>query len=226
MLTSIVTMGKALLTTPLRHLLAVAFVLLTASAGHAQIRIVAVGDSSFRGGPAMHDPQDAFPARLEHALQAKGYNVTVTNAGINGEMAWQTRDRLKIAVPDGTKIALVAAGANDIVYQHAPRSQAIRRLKDIIGDLRARGIEVLVFNLGRSGETVTSEQIAAESAAFRALGAIPLPPMQAGLVDRADLHVETSWKPQTTLWHLNREGNDIVAGRILPQIEQVIARLQ
>src|SRR5581483_185724 len=62
----------------------VCLVLLGAPA-RAEIRIVAVGDSSFRGGPSMANPDDAFPARLQAALRAKGYDVSVANAGVNGE---------------------------------------------------------------------------------------------------------------------------------------------
>ncbi|MBU6499069.1 MAG: hypothetical protein KGL55_07330 [Rhodospirillales bacterium] len=210
----------------LRIVLALIGLTLTATAGQAQIRIVAVGDSSFKGGPSMRDLNDTYPARLEVALRAKGYNVTVANQGINGERAWQTVERLNVAVPNGTRIALVAVGINDMVYEHANRAMAFARLKDIVARLRTRGIEVMVFNLGAAGGAVSREQVAAETEALQALGAIAVPPMQAGLVNRKELHVETAWKPHTTQWHLNREGNDIVVQRTLPVIEKLIARVQ
>lgn len=199
--------------------------LLLVSAAQAQIRIVAVGDSSFAGGSRMTSPQDTYPARLEAALRAKGHNVTVANAGINGEMAWQTLDRLNIAVPNGTHIAIVCTGVNDLVLQYAPRSRVLGRLKDIVSSLRARGIRVVIFSLGGPG--TTREQVTEEMEVLRGLGALPVPPMQSGgLVERKDLHLEREWQPQTTNWHLNREGNDIVVQRTLPAIEAVIARLQ
>jgi acyl-CoA thioesterase-1 len=189
----------------------------------AEIRIVAVGDSSFRGGPSMANPDDAFPARLEAALRAKGYDVSVANAGVNGEKSWETLRRLNTAVPAGTQIALLAVGGNDMVYQHAGRREVMGRIKEIVTALRARRIEVLVFGLGgqRSAETA-----AEETRELQALGAVVVPPMQAGLVDRNDLHVESTRTPQTTLWHLNRAGNDIVVGRTLPEIEKMIGRLR
>lgn len=189
----------------------------------AEIRIVAVGDSSFRGGPSMANPDDAFPARLQAALRAKGYDVSVANAGVNGEKSWETLRRLDTAVPAGTQIALLAVGSNDMVYQHAGRGQVMGRIKEIVGALRARRIEVLVFRLGGQ---VSPEAAAAETQELQALGAVVVPPMQAGLFDRKDLHVETTRAPQTTLWHLNRSGNDIVAGRILPEVEKMIARVR
>lgn len=186
----------------LRALLIASGLWLMASAAQAQLRIVAVGDSSFRGGPSMRDPQDAFPARLEYALRQKGYNVTVSNEGVNGELSWQTQRRLDSAVPSGTQIALVATGGNDIV----------------------RGVAVLVFRIG--SEVMPPDQFAAETRALQVPGVVLLPPMQAGgLVSRNELHVEGYRQPGTTLWHLNREGNDIVVQRILPEIEKIIARL-
>lgn len=194
---------------------------LLGSAARAEMRIVALGDSSFRGGPSMANPDDAFPARLQAALRDKGYDVSVTNAGVNGEKSWETLRRLDTAVPAGTQIALLAVGGNDMVYQHAGRQQVMGRIKNIVEALRARRIEVLVFRLGGQG---SAEAAAAETQELRELGAVVVPPMQAGLVDRKDLHVETTWQPQTTLWHLNRAGNDIVVSRTLPEIEKMIAR--
>ncbi len=196
---------------------------LLGSAARAEVRIVALGDSSFRGGPSMANPDDAFPMRLQAALRDKGYDVSVTNAGVNGEKSWETLRRLDTAVPAGTQIALLAVGGNDMVYQHAGRQQVMGRIKDIVAALRARRIEVLVFRLGGHG---SAEAAAAETQELRALGAVVVPPMQAGLVDRKGLHVETTWQPQTTLWHLNRAGNDIVVSRTLPEIEKMIARVR
>jgi hypothetical protein len=62
---------------------------------------------------------------------------------------------------------------------------------------------------------------------MRLVRVVVVPPVQSsGLVDRKDLHVETTWAPQSTLWHLNRAGNDIVASRTLPEIEKMIARVR
>ena len=207
-----------------RGLVVVVCLALLGTAARAEmIRIVAVGDSTFRGGPSMTNPDDAFPARLQAALRGKGYDVSVTNAGVNGEKSWETLRRLNTAVPAGTQIALLAVGGNDMVYQHAGRQQVMGRIKEIVEALRARRIEVLVFRLGGHG---SAEAAAAETQELRALGAVVVPPIQAGLIDRKDLHVETTWQPQTTLWHLNRAGNDIVVSRTLPEIEKMIARVR
>jgi acyl-CoA thioesterase-1 len=202
-------------------LLAVALVAIVPHA-FAEIRIVAVGDSSFRGGPSMANPDDTYPARLEAALRARGYDVRVTNAGVNGETSDQTLRRLDSAVPDGTRIALVCVGGNDRVYRNASRSVVMSRLLEIVRQLRARGIEVVMFRLGGQDAVATRDE---EVSAFRSAGAFVLPPMQAGLVERTDLHVERVYNPQTTLWHLNREGNEIAVQHTLPVIERAIHQL-
>jgi acyl-CoA thioesterase I len=52
-------------------------VVATAQAARAEVRIVAVGDSSFL---AMGVPQNqTYLAQLEAALRARGHHVTVTN---------------------------------------------------------------------------------------------------------------------------------------------------
>ncbi len=44
--------------------------------------IVVIGDSNIAGKGV--SSSEAYPAKLERALRAKGYDVRVTNAGVNG----------------------------------------------------------------------------------------------------------------------------------------------
>jgi len=80
----------------------------------APLRILAIGSSSTRGVGAS-SPGMAYPARLEAALE-KAYpgRVTVINAGIGGELAAATVDRLghemELAEPD---LVLWQVGTND-----------------------------------------------------------------------------------------------------------------
>ena len=55
-------------------------------------RVVALGDSLTAGYglPSV----DAFPSQLELALRAKGYSVTVANAGVSGDTAAMGLTRL------------------------------------------------------------------------------------------------------------------------------------
>ena len=82
-----------------------------ASAAAEPIRIVAFGGSSTYGKGV--DRQDTYPAQLERALRAKGYDVTVANAGVNGETTKDALSRFDRAVPAGTAIVILEFGLND-----------------------------------------------------------------------------------------------------------------
>jgi acyl-CoA thioesterase-1 len=136
----------------------------------AAIRIVALGASNTAGrGVAA---QEAYPAQLEAMLRAKGYNATVTNAGLNGDTTAGMLARLDSAVPNGTQLVLVSPSANDA--KHGIAGEQAANVSAIVSRLRARGIKALIVpglrNLERQpdGEHLTA-------AAHRALAASLLP---------------------------------------------------
>ena len=91
--------------------LAATAAILPAAAAHAEIKIVAIGDSNL-GAPGV-PVEDKYPTQLEAALRAKGHDVAVANMGINGDTTAGVLGRLSHDVPEGTQIALVAVGVND-----------------------------------------------------------------------------------------------------------------
>lgn len=207
----------------LRCLLVALAILALPMAAHAQVRIVVIGDSQVRGKGV--PDADTYPSQLERALKAKGYNVVVSNAGINGDTASGVLARLDKDVPQGTRVAIVCAGPNDIILHNARRSDAVSRLKTIIERLRARGIEVLVFALGSGGGKMGTPDPTNEANLWQAAGATVLPTMQTGLFDNPKMHVESSWQTGTE-WHLNAEGYAIAVQRTLPKIEAALARVK
>ena len=67
--------------------------------------IVALGASNtFGKGVARNQ---AYPAQLEAILRAKGANVRVVNAGINGDTTEGMLQRLDRAVPNGTSAVIL-----------------------------------------------------------------------------------------------------------------------
>jgi acyl-CoA thioesterase I len=119
-----------------------AVILGTATSDAAEVRIVALGASNTAGKGVGSD--QAFPAQLEAMLRAKGYDASVTNAGVSGDTTSGMLGRLGSSVPDGTQIAIVGLNnpANDIRAgegsQHATNAAAI------VSQLRARHIKVIV----------------------------------------------------------------------------------
>jgi acyl-CoA thioesterase-1 len=98
----------------LKHIAAVLFLLtaLGASAAAKTAHIVAFGDSATYGYLVTCDK--AYPAQLEAALRRKGYDVTVRNAGVNGDTTRGALRRLDAAIDPGTDMAIVEFGVNDI----------------------------------------------------------------------------------------------------------------
>ena len=108
------------------------------------IKLVVLGDSlsAGLGLPA----QEAFPAKLQKALQAKGIAVDMTNAGVSGDTASGGRDRLDWSVPDGTDGVIVELGANDALRGIDP-DLTRAALTDIVARLKARKISVMLCGM-------------------------------------------------------------------------------
>jgi acyl-CoA thioesterase-1 len=108
----------------------------------ASINIVAIGDSNIAGRGV--GSSETYPAKLERALHAKGYDVHVANEGINGDTVPGVASRVDGAVPSGTKLAIVWVGINDL-RKGASAAQVEQGRQAIAAKLRARGIRVLLL---------------------------------------------------------------------------------
>jgi len=124
-------------------------VVLTASAfaqapSAGPIKLVVLGDSlsAGLGLPAAA----AFPAQLEKALQNKGLNVAINNAGVSGDTASGGLDRLDWSVPAGTRGVILELGANDALRGLDPKVTRTA-LDNILKRLKARGIAVLLCGM-------------------------------------------------------------------------------
>ncbi len=116
----------------------------SAPASGAPIKMVVLGDSLSAGyGLA---GSDAFPAKLQKALKARGIAVDMTNAGVSGDTASGGRDRLDWSVPQDTQAVIVELGANDALRGTDP---AVTRaaLTEIVKQLKARGVAVMLCGM-------------------------------------------------------------------------------
>ena len=116
----------------------------SAAVGGAPLKMVVLGDSLSAGyGLA---GADAFPAKLQKALKAKGIEVDMTNAGVSGDTSSGGRDRLDWSVPEGTQAVIVELGANDALRGTDP---AVTRtaLTEIVTRLKARGVAVMLCGM-------------------------------------------------------------------------------
>jgi acyl-CoA thioesterase-1 len=108
------------------------------------VKLVVLGDSLSAGLGL--SALDAFPAKLQKALRAKGIAVDIGNAGVSGDTASGGRDRLDWSVPEGTQGVILELGANDALRGTEP-SVTSAALSDILTRLKARGVPVLLCGM-------------------------------------------------------------------------------
>ena len=181
--------------------IAVAFLLAFGLPAFARtLTIVAFGDSATAGYLVAR--KDAYPAQLQAALRAKGYDVEVHNAGVNGDTTAGALRRFDMAIAPGTHIAIVEFGSNDL-RNRVPMKTIAARLSEVIRTLRARRIQVLVAGLGRLDLSDVARANGVPYAQWS------LPPGQYRARDGA---------------HFNAAGYAILVQRMLPAVEALIER--
>ena len=105
---------------------------------------MALGDSFTAGFGLPRD--EAFPAKLEHALKAKGYNVTINNAGVSGDTTSGGLARVDWSVPEGSDAVILELGGNDALRGIDPKITRTA-LEAILRRLRDRRIPVLLCGM-------------------------------------------------------------------------------
>jgi acyl-CoA thioesterase I len=107
------------------------------------VRILAFGDSLTQGYGL--PPGMEFPARLERALNARGLDVTVINAGVSGETSAGGLARIDWLLGDarnGPDAVIVELGANDGL-RGLSAMEMEKNLDGMLSKLKARNIPVL-----------------------------------------------------------------------------------
>ena len=183
------------------------------------LRIVALGDSLTAGYQIALG--DAFPAKLEQALRAKGHDIEIANAGVSGDTTAGGLARLDWAVPDGTEAVIIELGANDMLRGGDPAAAA-RNLEAIITRIKAKGAMVLLTGM-RSVGNWGADYANRFDAIFPELAArngLPLYPFFLdGVAGRADLNLVDGMHP-------NPRGVDAIVSGILPTVEPWVAQLK
>ena len=188
-----------------------------AASAEEPVRIVALGDS-LTAGLGLTE-QDAFPAKLQRALAAKGIAVTITNAGVSGNTVSDGLARLDWSVPAGTDAVILELGANDALRGLDP-AVTRRALDDILSALAKRNIPVLLCgmlappNLGADyGRTFNA--IFPDLA--KQYGLVFYPFFIDGIVADRKLNQHDGLHPTAA-------GVDVIVAKILPKVEELIAR--
>lgn len=136
----------------LKSALTSGIILLATPAFGAPCRIAVLGDSLTAAYGL--DFADGFPARLEQALRAQGYDCAVLDAGVSGDTSAGGLTRLDWMLADQPSHVIVELGGNDGL-RALPPEQMADNLDQIITRLKQEGIAVLLTgmlappNLGR-----------------------------------------------------------------------------
>jgi acyl-CoA thioesterase-1 len=181
------------------------------------VKIVALGDS-LTAGYGLPD-KDSFVPRLQAALTAKGIAAVVANAGVSGDTAADGLARLSWSVPEGTDAVIVELGANDMLRGLNP-AVTREKLDAILQRLVQRHIAILLCGM-RSAPNLGPDYGHAFESIYPDLaakyGALLYPFFLDGAAGNLSL-------TQSDGLHPNAGGVGVIVERILPKVEELIAR--
>jgi acyl-CoA thioesterase-1 len=189
------------------------------NAAERPVNIVVLGDSLSAGFGLPGEA--AFPAKLAVALKAKGIAASVNNAGVSGDTASGGLERLDWSVPDGTDAVIVELGANDMLRGVEP---AVTRnaLDAIIARLKARNIAVLLCGM-QAPPNMGADYARAFNAIYPALASTHQVVFYPFFLDGV---AAVTTLNQRDGMHPNAAGVDAIVARILPKVEELVARVR
>lgn len=182
-----------------------------------KIKLVAFGDSLTAGYGLR--PAEAFPVQLEIALRAKGFNVEVVNSGVSGDTASAGLERFDWAVPEDTDAVILELGANDALRGLAPELTSAT-LDKLLIKLAERKLPILLAGM-RAPKNWGDDYANKFDAIFPALAAkhntLLYPFFLDGVVMDRTLN-------QGDGIHPTAKGVAMIVSRILPKVEELIAK--
>jgi len=113
-----------------------------------QRAILAVGDSLF-AGYGLATAAEAYPARLEAALRARGVNAKITNAGVSGDTSGAGAERFAFVLksqPQKPDLVILEFGGNDVL-RGLPPPQTRANLARMLDAARVAGVPVLLMGM-------------------------------------------------------------------------------
>ena len=181
------------------------------------VKLVALGDSLTAG---LGLPVDAtFTARLEQALRGKGLAVDVANAGVSGDTSTDGLARLDWSVPDDTDGVIVELGANDALRGIDPK-RTRWAIESIVRQLSERHVVVLIAGM-RAPPNMGAEFTAAFDAIYPDLAkqfdCLYYPFFLDDVAAREAFNQHDGMHP-------NAAGVDVIVARMLPKVEELVAR--
>jgi len=189
---------------------------LTRAAAAEPLSGVGFGDSLMAGYQL--GPGEAFPEKLEAALKAEGFDVTIANAGVSGDTTTGGLARLDWSVPDGTDFVILELGANDALRGISPEITR-DNLDTMISRLEERGIDVILAGI-LSPPNMGDGYAAQFNPIFPELAEKHGVPLYGffldGAITRGDLMLSDGMHP-------NAAGVDEMVGKFLPVMREYLS---
>lgn len=186
-----------------------------AQAAEDTVKLVAFGDSLTAGYQLAAD--EAFPVQLEKALLAKGYDITVVNAGVSGDTTSGGLSRLDWSIGDDVDGVILELGANDALRGLDPATTRAN-LEAMLERLNDRKIPVLMAGMlapPNLGEAYSAEFNSIYPELSEKYGTLLYPFFLDGVVADPDLNLGDGMHP-------TGEGVGVIIERILPKVEELI----
>lgn len=203
---------------PLRLVVILAALLFGGAAAADLVKIVVLGDSLTAGMGLAR--LDAFPVRLEAELRARGYDVTIVDAGVSGDTATAGLARVDWSIPDDTQAVIVELGANDALRGVDPKITR-EAIDAILGKLVERRLPVLLTGM-MAPRNLGADYALSFNAIFPDLaekhGVKLYPFFLDGVATDAELN-------QADGMHPNPAGVDVIVQRILPSVEGLLTEV-
>ena len=183
------------------------------------VKIVVLGDLLASGFGLLFSP--ALPERLEQVLRAKGYAVTIVNAGVGGDTVADGLRRLGSSVPEGTEAVIIELGPNDAERGVDPNVTRAG-LASMLQWFKQRHIQVLLTGM-RAAPSMGPAYVHAFAAIYPSLAStysfVWYPYILDGVAgNRALIQLDGE--------HPNAAGVNVIVTRMLPRVEELIARVR
>ncbi|CCG08094.1 arylesterase [Pararhodospirillum photometricum] len=181
----------------------------------APVVVAVLGDSLVAGYNIA--AEEAFPARLEAALRARGHQVRVLNAGVSGDTTAGGLARLDWTLSDRPDAVIVELGANDGLRGLDPeRTRA--NLDTLVTRLKGAGKKVLLAGM-QAPPNMGRDYAEAFNAIYPALAAkhqvLFDPFFLEGVAGVPALNLSDGIHP-------NPAGVDVMVARLLPLAEKLV----
>ena len=185
------------------------------SPGQDRAVIVAFGDS-LTSGPGLR-PDQTYPALLEQRIAGEGRDYRVVNAGVTGDTSIEALRRFAGALVPGTKIVILAIGANDGL-RGVPVAALERNIASMIEQAQSRDIGVLLCQMDAPpieglGYTIEFHRVYTRLADRYKVPLVPF--FLLGIVGNGD------WDLDDTL-HPNAAGHRVIADTIWPHLRPML----